>query len=113
MNDSVFASAEAFQIDPAFTLFQNERIPEIFARCAQIPFPEAHVVVKQLRVIGSLRRGNDKGNAEKRYDPIPVIVADEPPGNVKAVLLPALVERVKDLIAIGDRIFCKRGFFVE
>ena len=113
MNDSILASAEAFQIDPALALFQYERIPEVLALRAKRPCPEAHVVVKQLRVIGGLRCGNDKGNAELRYVPVTVIVADELPGNVKAVLLPALVERVKDLIAIGDRIFCKRGFFVE
>ena len=72
VNDSVLTRAEAFQIDPALALFQDERIPEVFARCAQIALPEAHVVVKQLRVICSLRRGNDKGNAEKRYDPVAV-----------------------------------------
>ena len=53
VNNSVLARSETLQIDPAFALFQNERIPEVFALRVQISFPETHVVVKQLRIICS------------------------------------------------------------
>ena len=54
VNNSVLARSETLQIDPAFALFQYERIPEIFARRAQLSLPEAHVVIKQLRVVCGL-----------------------------------------------------------
>ena len=42
-----------------------------------------------------------------------MIVANEPPGNVKAVLLPALVERGKDLIAVDDVVLFECSFLIE
>ena len=113
MYDPVLASSEAFQIDPALALFQDERIPEILTRRAQIALPEAHVVVKQLRVICSLRRGDHEGDPETCYDPVSVIVADEPAGNVKAILLPALCKCAEDQIAVYDLVFCDCGSIVR